>query len=757
MWIERKTLKNYEGKIIIVGEGGVGKTSLIRRLVDTQFNSSLPLTQGINITKWEIKEGNKHFSLDLWDFGGQEIYHSTHQFFLSKRAIYIYVWNARTDDDLNTFNYWLNLISLFGEDSPILVVQSKIDERQKEINKRAIKEKFPSINSFYKVSSKSNIGIDKLKESIIDLVSQLDFTNVEIPDKWRKIKNELKELSHQKNFLSLKNYFEICQNENVEEKNAYYLSSYLSDLGVILHFQNHAILKNIIFTNPNWVTNSIYKLIDSHFIIENRGKFNIKDLNDIWDEYDKSLHIQLIELGKVFEIFFQLNSNQDYLIPALLPVSAPEYKWENDNEIIFKYSYEFMPKGILDRFIVRYNELIYNNIFWRKGVIITSLKSTSIIQEYTYENIIEIRVQGENKRKLLSLIQEGFESIHNTLNQPKVTKLIPCICSECVSNKNPYYFDYESLLKGKEKKIKSFQCANSFDDVNVFHLLEGVLEKEIISISSIEQLPSVSTESISYDWNESDNLRLEIHIRNSDNYLFQKVKSSLSHHVSFNLNSDELFIIEWEEAKALLVNSIEENKIKISVTGYRKDSLLSILRYEIEKNSRDIYAFNEVIKCNCIDCKKSQPFYFDYAFILKRIKKDKTRVTCHKSADDIDISNLLNQHYDEKEKEEIRHVKFIYSTKKSKESFSVIVLDRVKKIKMLISKNQTKTALETLTSIFEKHNNIQGLNACILHSSNLNELKMRKNLNLIDFNQEGLEKSKINNSILELIQMEFKI
>ena len=74
----------YEAKMLILGEGGAGKTTLLRRL----YRPTLPMpseqetTRGIEIHQLEfpLKNGRR-FRLNVWDFGGQEIYHATHQFF----------------------------------------------------------------------------------------------------------------------------------------------------------------------------------------------------------------------------------------------------------------------------------------------------------------------------------------------------------------------------------------------------------------------------------------------------------------------------------------------------------------------------------------------------------------------------------------------------------------------------------------------------------------------------------------------------
>ena len=96
-WFAAKKKKLNEVKVLLVGEAKAGKTSLMRRLLDNSYNKQESQTDGISIEEFDfsklktfVEQEKLHgIKAYFWDFGGQEIMHSTHQFFMTKRSLYI--------------------------------------------------------------------------------------------------------------------------------------------------------------------------------------------------------------------------------------------------------------------------------------------------------------------------------------------------------------------------------------------------------------------------------------------------------------------------------------------------------------------------------------------------------------------------------------------------------------------------------------------------------------------------------------------
>ena len=254
-----ETSQVFEAKLLIVGQGGVGKTWLMQRLIYDKIDPATVSTEGIEISHWLVETAKSNeFQINFWDFGGQEIYHATHQFFLTKRSLYLFVWEARTDSDLISFDYWLNTVKVLSDNSPVLVIQNKIDERKKPINEANWKTRFSNIVRFLDVSAKEDIDLDDLKRTIAREIDKLPHIGDTLPKSWIDVRQKLESLNE--NYISYGDYAAICREYNLDEKQAAHLSNYYHDLGVFLHFRDNPILRNTVFLDTQWATNAVYKI-----------------------------------------------------------------------------------------------------------------------------------------------------------------------------------------------------------------------------------------------------------------------------------------------------------------------------------------------------------------------------------------------------------------------------------------------------------------------------------------------------------------
>lgn len=479
--IERSRSILFESKLLIVGEAGAGKTTLARKLKDIDAN--LPKenesTQGIDIQCYDFslkRKENYSFRVNIWDFAGQEIYHATHQFFLSKRSLYILLVDNRKE--YTNFNYWLQIIELLSTNSPIIIVQNEKGGRKLEFDTWSISKRF-NILRVKSLDLKNEMSkVKKLKEYINSEIQKLDHIGQVLPTNWLLVRKQLDIIKIKKPFIFKGEYLKICQQNGINKEKALILSGYLHDLGVFLHFQEDSKLKSVIILNNDWLTNAVYKILEDKKVNSNKGKFSNKDLlRLLYEPQYIKMHSIVLQLMIKFELCYKLEDffNEEYISPQLLPYNPKKYNWDKNENLIIRYKYEFMPKGLLSKFIVRMHKHIDSQDgVWRYGVLLSSGDSIAEVTEYYYDNLkyIQVRVAGKKDVKpFLSLILSTIDILNNNL---KCDMLLPCNCVVCSNNEIPHFFVYSDLLRRKNKNKKKIECNISLKDVNVIHLLDNI-------------------------------------------------------------------------------------------------------------------------------------------------------------------------------------------------------------------------------------------------------------------------------------------
>jgi internalin A len=449
----RKSRPLNEAKMILVGRGGAGKTSLVNRLVRNTFDPSESKTEGIAITKWFLRIGEDDMRLNVWDFGGQEIMHATHQFFFTKRSLYLLVINAREGEQDGNIEYWLRLVESFSGNSPVIVVINKIKDHPFDLNRRGLKDKFPLIRNFVQTDCLDSLGIDLLHQSIVSEIDQMPHVRDPFPLSWYSIKEWLSTLKE--NFISYEQYQHICSDHGLNDDSSQNtLVGFLHDLGIVVNFREHGRLRDTHVLNPHWVTNGIYKVLnDQNFAIRMNGEISLDELSNLLDpnDYPRNKHQYLFDLMEQFEICYEFYDKKGrYLVPELLTKEEPVLDNMSElDSLKFEYRYGILPQGVLPRYIVRSRLLNENLARWKTGLELEFEGNRALVKADIEDRWIKIIVAGNaaGRRRLLSIIRSDFEHIHRSITKLDVKEWLP------IPGLKDFSILYEKLIAFEQQGI----------------------------------------------------------------------------------------------------------------------------------------------------------------------------------------------------------------------------------------------------------------------------------------------------------------
>jgi internalin A len=448
-----------------LGNGGVGKTQLCRRLRGELFDEkNVFSTHGIQLTDMPLSlEGfPEPVRLNLWDFGGQEIYYGAHSLFLQGQAVFLILWTpaheAGTDSkgDL-TFRrrplaYWLDYLRAFaGTDASVLIVQSQCDSaRDRAMRPTAKTDDF--LLRWLEVSAKTGVGLNFVKGALEEAVRDrfdrrppppIGAGRIAVRDRLRAMleEDQKREPTERKHRVLERTEFDRISEEAGGVNDSKALLDFLHHNGVL--FYRAGLFGDRIVLDQNWALEAIYAIFDRKKILpllRGYGRFSRADLQAlIWSNYtpeEQKVFLGMMEeCGICFRVRELPHQEQlewrdkecEYIAPELLPTWSDAQEQllgrlrDDPPDATATARYTFLHEGVLRGFLSKLGEHAKDAaIYWKYGCwFFDKTTHSQVLIESQWDDtesesgagIVRFRAWGENAESLIDLVLDPLRRL----------------------------------------------------------------------------------------------------------------------------------------------------------------------------------------------------------------------------------------------------------------------------------------------------------------------------------------------------------
>jgi GTPase SAR1 family protein len=336
-----------EAKLILIGEGEVGKSCLLGALRGDPWEEGRPTTHGIEIKPVNVTDPatGTDITLNGWDFGGQRVYRPTHQLFFSAPAVYLVVWKPREGPQQGFVKEWIKLVKHREPDAKILVVATHggPKERQPDIDRQEIWDLFgkETVVDFFFVESKPDEktgerkNIAELKLAIARVAASLPEVGRSVPKRWEETRKALQE--NDAAYLPLEKVLKLCADHKMDAEEAKDFIRVAHRLGHLIYYEHDPALRDIVVLKADWLSTAMSFVLDDRDTRLAHGLVKFSRLSHLWDDparaddrYPAELHPIFLRLMERFDLSYRVaeahkpQPEGTSLIAQLVPDVRPE-------------------------------------------------------------------------------------------------------------------------------------------------------------------------------------------------------------------------------------------------------------------------------------------------------------------------------------------------------------------------------------------------------------------------------------------------
>ena len=488
--------RQWVSKLLVVGEGGVGKTSLIKALLGSEHDPAEVTTHGIRVTDLMVQHPDNpdvQMRLSAWDFGGQQIYHATHQFFLTDRSLFLLLWNSRLGWEQGRLEYWLDIIKSRAPDSPVLLVATHADANQRPVDLplNDLRHEYPQIVGNMAIDNQTRSGVEELRSELAQRAADLPLMGAEWPSTWLNAADAVK-ASPEKHITPDQMWQLMAEAGVTDSAQQRYIAIAMHQLGDILYYSDDPELEQTVVLRPEWVNEYISEVLDSKVVDEAQGLLTHAEMTKLWSSLDRGMRDHFLGMMDKYEISFRVDGGSTGVVSLVverLPWNPPSYEdaWDamlttlGTQQIKVVYQLNTMPPGIPTWFIARSHRFTMNT-HWRTGALLQHPDGVhrAVVRAYPRRNTVDLTVRGPAPAAFFSILDDGFNRTLDRYPGLEIKRLVPCPCGITGDPDCTELFDYADLQKRllRDPPRHEIECHKSGELLNVPQLLLGLAPSE---------------------------------------------------------------------------------------------------------------------------------------------------------------------------------------------------------------------------------------------------------------------------------------
>ncbi len=520
--LEQNAEPLYEAKLVLVGEGNVGKTTLLKALKSEKGEGAPKkderTTHGVEIDIHGLKlphpeKDGVEIQLNAWDFGGQDVYRVTHQFFFSRRSLYLLVWEPRRGVQQCQVEDWLNMIRLrVGDDARVIIVStySKSGEHMARIDKPVFKQQYGEmIVGFHEVDSLTPdektgemVGIAELKKVIAEESAKLEQMGMLFNNNWKSARDEV--LALQEPRISFETFSRLCAAHTLSQIDTDTLAHLMHDLGYIVHYSDDEKLRDDVVLKPQWLTKAIGFVLENRATAEREGILPDDQLYKVWHDhafadeprYDSEFYPFFLRLMEKYDVCYRLPEGDASLVAQHVPQVRPSLPWQSEEEpkpnqrrLGMVCVMDDTPPGLVPWMIVRTHDYAYpvgaHSLHWQKGMFLRNDRHGEAMLElrgrefHMYAEAIWPEYFMNVLRQTLSkLIADNWPGLEG-----RYSFTVPCKNNECEGR-----FEIAALRDFLNDGDETIRCQKCRERQNIIELLYGFEDHPIeVQLREINQ------------------------------------------------------------------------------------------------------------------------------------------------------------------------------------------------------------------------------------------------------------------------------